>query len=133
MTDRRLAGIRWLAILPCALLATAIVQIGSEGVFRYALVVSVGLESWTGGVAKTLAAVLMGAIFVSVAWCVAPRAKFLVSALALAAVILWGGLLMLDSLKQDSPGWLLAMGLCGITGGTLMFELARRLRASRAD
>ena len=133
MTDRGLVWIRWLAIVPCALLATVIVQVGSEAVFRYALIVSVGFESWTGGVAKTLAAVLMGAIFVSMAWCIAPRAKALVSALALATVVLWGGFLMLDSLQDDNPAWLLTMGLCGISGGSLAFELARRSRAAQAD
>jgi hypothetical protein len=125
MDGRQLQWIRWLAVLPGALLATAIVQFGSEAVFRYALIVSFGYAGWASWVAKALAAVLMGPIFLLTAWRIAPQAKRLVAVLALVAIVVWGISLVLGSVAETGPDWMLATGLCGIAGGVIAFRLTR--------
>jgi hypothetical protein len=132
LIDRRINWIRWCAVLPCALLATVIVQIGAEAVIRYVLVASVGLESWTPWVAKGVASLLMAAVFISFVWCIAPRAKFQVAGLALAAVIVWGASLVLRSFEENNPDWLLAMGVAGAVGGLLAFVGAWWIAAAQA-
>ena len=133
MSERQIDWIRWLAVVPIALLATVIVKIGSEAVFRYVLVVMTGLEPWTPWVAKGLASLLMGAVFVLAVRCIAPYAKVIVSALALGAVIVWGAAQILGSLEVGGLTAPVAMGFGGVLGGALVFETMRRVSRTRAD
>lgn len=110
---------------PCALLAAIIVKVGSEAVFRYVIVVSIGFEPWAPWVATAVASALMGSIFVAAATGVAPTAKHLVSSLALAAVVLWGAVIVLTSIDDGNVPRMFAVALCGASGGAVTHLLTR--------
>ena len=133
MTKSQLNSIRWLALLPCALLTTVIGKVGAEAVFGYVLVVTLGLESWTQWVAKGMAALLMGAVFVLSAQLVAPSAKAPVAASALGIVVAWGTGQLLTSLDAGSLVVPLAVGVGGVLGGTFAFAILTRIGAMRVQ
>lgn len=126
MTTRQVNSIRWVALLPCALLATVIVKVGAEAVFGYVLAVTLGLEPWIQWVAKGMAALLMGAVFVLSARLVAPSAKAPVAATALGIVVAWGAGQLLTSLGAGSLVDPLAVGVGGVLGGTFAFAVLSR-------
>jgi membrane associated rhomboid family serine protease len=125
MSERHLNGIRWLALLPCALLTTLIVRIGAEAVFRYALVVMAGLESWTPWVVNGVASLLMAAVFVFSVRFIAPSAKTMMSALALAAIVVWAAAQIIGAPESGSLNVPVAMAIGGLIGGALAFGLIR--------
>ena len=126
MTTKQVNSIRWAALVPCALLATIIVRIGAEAVFRYVLGVTLGFEPWTQWVAKGMAALLMGAVFVLSAQLVAPSAKAPVAATALGFVVAWGAVQLVTSLDTGSLVVPLSVGVGGALGGAVAFVLLGR-------
>ena len=131
MTHSKLAWFRWLAMVPIALFATVVVQVGVHSVFHSALLAGFGRRAWTIWAAKSIAAPFMGAIFAAVVWRLAPRDKVVVGSLALAAVVLWGVTLIVGSFERGFFLWLFAMGLLRVVGGSVVFEVARRSLATR--
>ena len=131
MSDSKLAWFRWITIVPVALFATVVVQVGTQSVFLTALLAGFGRQSWTIWAAKSIAAPFMGAVFVAVVCWLAPRRKVLLGSLALVAVVVWGVTLMVGSFEHGFLAWLFAMGLSGVVGATLTFEVARRSSSSR--
>jgi hypothetical protein len=132
MTQTRLVtSLRWLIMIPAALLASRVTQ---DVVFQLAgllLFAAVGREGWgwTTWAGKCAATPFMGASFVAAVWWLAPVRKAFATAVALGVVVLWGGMLMFGAFAQgiaDFNGWLFAMGLSGVLGGVVTWWLARR-------
>jgi hypothetical protein len=129
MTRKSANWVRWLALLPSALLATVIVKIGSEAVFRYVLIATLGLESWTSWVASGLAALLMGVAFVLTAGWVAPSAKTFVAGLALGIVVVWSAVQYLVSIGSGGPVTPVAIVAGAALGAALAYAALGRSRS----
>jgi hypothetical protein len=117
--------IRWLAVVPVALTAATIVQIGSAAVIHSVLMLVFGYPDWLGSASRILASPLMGSVLVSTVWCVAPQAKMRFAALALFVLIIWGGRLTLAAILSDGSFFSSLIGLAGVTGGLAAFGLIR--------
>ena len=117
--------IRWLIVLPLALISAAIVQIGSNAVAQSALSVIFGFPDWLGPVSRSLASMLMGASFVVSVWWLVPTDKTRFAALSVFVLVVWGGRLTLTAIFTDGSPWSSVIGLAGVVGGIATFLLVR--------
>jgi LPXTG-motif cell wall-anchored protein len=122
-----LRGMRWAAAPIAGALAALVVQFAVYHAVLELLDVGVRIQpgEWMWA-AKAFTSLFMGAAFVAVVWWIAPAAKLRAAAVALVAVVLWGGCLIVAGLGDSGTPWLVAMGTLGILGGTGVLWIARR-------
>ena len=126
LKSKPLAGLLWLLVVPVALLASRAAQFAVVRLASIAFYHAAGPQDWITGASKCVASVFMGASFVVAVWWVAPARKPAVTAIAFVVVLLWAGVLIVGALISGLNGWLLAMGLSGLSGGAAAWRLTRR-------
>ena len=119
------AIIRWLLLLPVALIATVIVQVLVFRVFSSLLMLILGPDInsviW---ISKSITAPFMGAAFVTTFWLLAPSNKNMAAALSLLLVAVWG-LRLMSSGISDRFVWVFVMGALGLAGAIAAFFIGR--------
>lgn len=127
--------IRWVLLLPLALLTLGAAQILFTTAYMMAIRRILAeayfgelLPSWAYWAAKCIAAPFMAGAFVGVVtWC-APVRKRLISRIALGLVAIWGTTFIVSGLL--TPGvhhWLVTLGLCCLSGGLISWAIIRQL------
>ena len=92
---------------------------------------------WSVWAVKCAASPFMGGAFVVAVSRMAPTRRSVASSVALAVVVVWGGLLLVGAFEDMGKGrlhwWLFAMGLSGIGGGWFTWWFLRHRARRSAD
>jgi hypothetical protein len=127
------SALRWGLLVPAALGASLLAQLVIATVAAWTLY-SVRGHDWSTWAVKAGVAPVMAAAFVATAWLFAPVRKNQATSVALGAVAVWGGLLMVGAFARIGDGlfhaWLLVIGSTGILGGIVPWYLVRRWPSS---
>ena len=118
-------SVRWLILIPAAVLATVITQVLLFQVFCSILLaifsLDVNLVVW---IARSITTPFMGAVFVTSFWVLAPNNKYLAAVISLLLVGLWGIRLMAGGVS-DRFVWVFLMGVLGLVGAMAAFIVVR--------
>ena len=119
------ASVRWLLLVPVALLATVITQgvlfQAFSSILMPLLNSDVNSVVW---IARSITSPFMGAVFVASFWLMAPNNKYLAGVTSLLLVAVWGITLMAGGVS-DRFVWVFLMGALGLTGAIVAFFIGR--------
>lgn len=119
------ASVRWLLLVPVALLATAITQVLLFQVFCSILLSIFGLDvNSVVWISRSITAPFMGAVFVSVFWLIAPSNNYFAAITSLFVVAVRGIRLMAGGVSGGFVRVFL-MGALGLVGAMAAFFVLR--------